>query len=217
MRRAITLEGGAIARGTWLQRMPFLRRFASAQNIRLMGERLYLRTPEDGDFSAYAELRAKSRRFLEPWEPAWIDNALSREAFLRRLRRADQDRREDLAYGLFLMRRGDDRLLGGIGLSNVRRGVAQAATLGYWIGEEFPRQRLMTEALGVLLAYAFGPLCLHRIDAACLPTNEPSRRLLIASGFEEEGRARRYLKINGEWRDHLLYALLSDGARPKGR
>ena len=191
-------------------RLHLLRWLSPARGTRLEGERLFLRLPEEGDWRAYAELRTASRRFLEPWEPAWLDDTLSRDAYLRRVRRGEQDWRDDASYAFFLVRRADLRLLGGIGLSNIRRGVSQSATLGYWIGQEFARQRYMTEALGLLLDHAFGPLRLHRIEAACLPHNEASRRLLLRAGFVEDGRARRFLKIGGEWHDHLLYALLAE-------
>jgi ribosomal-protein-alanine N-acetyltransferase len=99
-------------------------------------------------------------------------------------------------------------------LNNVRRGVAQAANLGYWMGEEYANQGYMTDAVRVLLPHAFQALGLHRIDAACIPENRPSRHLLEKFGFREIGEAKGYLKINGEWRDHLLTsALLEDVMR----
>src|SRR5690606_8353507 len=104
-----------------------------------------------------------------------------------------------------ILRREDNALLGGITLSNVRRGVAQAGTLGYWIGRPYARQGFMSEALAAVVNYGFEQQGLHRLEAACLPTNEASRRALLRTGFREEGYARRYLRIHGEWQDHLLF------------
>ena len=121
--------------------------------------------------------------------------------------------REDLGYSWLLFRRGDGALLGGITLSNVRRGVAQSGSLGYWIGEPHARRGYMTEALQLLLPHAFDHIGLHRIEAACLPHNTASRGLLTKLGFVEEGYARQYLRINGSWQDHVLYGLLKGELR----
>jgi ribosomal-protein-alanine N-acetyltransferase len=121
--------------------------------------------------------------------------------------------REDLGYSWLLFRRGDGALLGGVTLSNVRRGVAQSGSLGYWIGASHARRGYMTEALQLLLPYAFERLGLHRIEAACLPNNAASRGLLRKLGFVEEGYAREYLRINGSWQDHVLYGLLKPELR----
>ena len=103
----------------------------------------------------------------------------------------------------------DDALVGGIGLSNVRRGVSETASLGYWVGEPYARQGYMSAALPLVLDFAFERLRLHRVEAACLPTNIPSRALLTRAGFHQEGHARQYLCIEGKWQDHLLFAMLS--------
>ena len=94
---------------------------------------------------------------------------------------------------------------GGITLRNILRGVAQTGTLGYWIGEPHARRGYTLEAVDALARFAFGRLGLHRLEAACCPDNDASRRLLLKAGFELEGRARGYLKIDGRWRDHLLF------------
>ena len=179
-------------------------------NVRLEGGRLLLRPPVEKDWRAYAELRAASRKFLEPWEPTWPSDALTRDAFQRRLSRYAADWRDDTGYSFFLMRLDDEELLGGVSLSNVRRGVARSGTLGYWVGEAYAQQGHMTEALQLVLGFAFGTLALHRVEAACLPSNEPSQRLLRSAGFTQEGYAHKYLKIRGEWHDHLLFGLLAE-------
>jgi len=171
--------------------------------------RIYLREPLPRDWQVWAELRSASREFLAPWEPIWATDGLSRANYRRRLRRLARDEADDLGYAYFLFRRTDEALLGGVTLGNVQRGAAQSATVGYWMGWRFAGQSYMTEALGAVLAHAFGPLGLHRIEAACMPENERSRRLLDRWGFRQEGLARQYLKINGVWHDHVIYALLA--------
>ncbi len=104
--------------------------------------------------------------------------------------------------------------MGGLSFGHVRRGVSQAATLGYWMGEPYAGKGHMTRAARAACAYAFEKRGFHRIEAACLPTNEPSKRLLERVGFKQEGYARSYLNINGQWRDHLLYAMLETDPQP---
>ena len=101
-------------------------------------------------------------------------------------------------------------------MSNLQRGVAMSCSLGYWIGQPHARQGYMSEALRRLLPFVFETLGLHRIEAACLPTNVASRGLLQKIGFREEGYARGYLRINGAWHDHVLFALLAEDYRAKG-
>jgi [ribosomal protein S5]-alanine N-acetyltransferase len=190
-----------------------LARFHVAAGRRIDGKRIYLQAPRAGDWRAWADLREKSRTFLTPWEPTWSSDALSRAAFRRRLRQTALEWHEDSGYGFLIFRREDDAILGGVNLSNIRRGVAQSANLGYWIGEPYVRLGYMTEALRVLMQFVFDRLGLHRIEAACLPHNAASRGLLSKLGFREEGHARQYLRINGSWQDHVLYALLRTDLR----
>ena len=169
---------------------------------------VFLRTPEPSDYAEWASLREASRTFLTPWEPIWPADDLTRAAFRRRLRRYAEDQRTDQSYAFFVFRSIDQVLVGGVTLANVRRGVAQAGSLGYWIGEPYGRRGHMTAAVRALLPFAFGALRLHRVEAACIPTNQASIRLLQKTGFSREGYAREYLCINGSWQDHVLYARL---------
>jgi ribosomal-protein-alanine N-acetyltransferase len=174
------------------------------------GAGVFLRAPQSGDYAEWAALREASRAFLTPWEPTWPADDLTRSAFRRRLRRYAEDQRNDQAYAYFLFRSGDQVLVGGLTLANLRRGVAQAGSLGYWIGAPYARRGYMTAAVTALIPYGFSTLRLHRLEAACIPTNAASISLLEKTGFEREGYAREYLCINGQWQDHLLYARLKD-------
>ncbi len=193
--------------------LPF--RSGSTRGLRLQGPRIYLRPARQSDWKAWAELREQSRSFLAPWEPSWSRDALSRAAFRRRLRSYEVEWHRGTTYSFLLFLRDDDGLVGGVTLSNVRRGVAQSASLGYWVGEPYARQGYMSEALRAVLDFAFDRLALHRVEAACLPDNAASQGLLRKIGFQEEGCCREYLRINGRWQDHRLFAMLRDDPRKR--
>lgn len=181
--------------------------------VSVPGDGVILRAPQMADFDEWAALREASRGFLIPWEPTWPADDLSRAAFRRRLKRYSEDQRTDLAYPFFVFRDEDQALVGGLTLANIRRGVAQTGSLGYWMGAAFTRRGYMRAAVRAFIPHAFSTLKLHRIEAACIPTNLASIRLLETTGFEREGYAREYLCINGSWQDHLLYARLKDSRR----
>ena len=176
----------------------------------LDGDGVTLRLPQMHDFEEWAELRAASRDFLVPWEPTWPADDLTRGAFRRRLKRYAEDWRADQSYAFFVFRKHDNVLVGGLTLAGIRRGVAQAGSIGYWMGAPYVRFGHMTAAVRTVLPFAVGTLRLHRVEAACIPTNVPSIRLLERCGFAREGYARQYLCINGIWQDHLLFARLKD-------
>lgn len=200
------------------------------------GKGVMMRAPCMMDYPAWAELRAMSRDHLAPWEPLWSRDELTRSAFRRRVRHYQREAREDLGYaylvfaapqpapasahGIFDI---DGRplahprpvqippaLVGGVTLTNVRRGVTQAATLGYWLGAPYAGRGLMHDALSALIPFAFDVLRLHRIEAAVMPANATSLRVLDRLGFSREGLARRYLKIADRWEDHLLFGLVAE-------
>ena len=193
--------------------MAFFRAVTTAEQLpEIRGEGVVLQAPQMADYTEWSALREASRSFLVPWEPTWPNDDLTRGAFRRRLKRYAEDLRTDQAYPFFIFRAADDVLVGGLTLANIRRGVAQAGSLGYWIGAPFARHGYMSAAVRALLPFAFGALRLHRVEAACIPTNAASMRLLEKNGFRREGYARQYLCINGSWQDHVLYARLATDA-----
>jgi ribosomal-protein-alanine N-acetyltransferase len=183
------------------------------RHLRIETDRLTLRLPRHADFRAWAALRASSRNFLAPWEPAWAVDHLSRKAFTNRVYWAHRAISQGSAVPLFIHLREGEVLLGAITLDNIRRGPAQAGTLGYWIGEPYARHGYMRETIEAVVHYAFRNLELSRIEAACLPENAASRGVLEKSGFKYEGVAQSYLQINGRWRNHVLYANLRSDRR----
>lgn len=178
------------------------------------GKGVYLRMPRMSDWAAWAQLREESRAFLAPWEPLWPDDDLTRAAFRRRLQRYAYDQQSDLGYAFLIFRADDGAMLGGITINNIRRGVAQAASIGYWMGAPHARKGYMSAALAALVPFAHGTLRLKRIEAACLPHNAASIGLLEKMHFSREGIARQYLCIAGKWQDHVLFARLAEDPLP---
>jgi ribosomal-protein-alanine N-acetyltransferase len=185
--------------------------FRPGHRLRLEGPRIYLRPPRATDYRAWTQLRTQSRAFLTPWEPTWPETDLDRAAFRARLEAYARDLHTGEAWPFFILRKADDALVGAIRLFNVRRGVAESGVIGYWIGQPHARQGYMAEAVAAVIAFAFEDLRLHRLEAACMPENVGSARLLLKSGFREEGYAPAYLKINGDWRDHRLFGMTAPG------
>lgn len=183
---------------------------AEATGPVLRGQGVLLRPPRPSDYTEWAELRGGSRDYLQPWEPAWAEDDLTRPAFRRRLGVYAREMELGTAWPLFVFDPEEERLMGAITLSNIRRGVAETGTLGYWVGQPYAGQGVGTAAALAMLGFAFGALKLHRVEAACVPTNQASRRVLEKAGFRHEGLAKAYLKINGAWADHLLFGVIED-------
>ena len=168
------------------------------------GDGVMLRTPQMTDYEEWAALRERAATSSRPGSrpgPTTISPAARSGAgssAMPRICAADQ------GYAFLIVRNSDGALVGGLTLANIRRGVAQAGSLGYWMGLPFVRQGYMTAAVRAVIPFAFATLRLHRLEAACIPTNAGSIRLLEKTGFVREGYAREYLCINGIWQDHLL-------------
>ncbi len=175
----------------------------------LDGDGLRLRLPLKADFEAWKNLRITSQDFLKPFEPKWSRLDLTRSNFDARLRRINRDAKAAAEFSFFLfdVETGDERLVGGVTLSNIRYRAACHANLGYWMGANDAGKGHMSAAVGLCLPFVFDRLALHRLHAACLSENMASRRVLEKNGFVEEGFAEHYLQIAGEWRDHVLYGL----------
>ncbi|MDN5928408.1 MAG: GNAT family N-acetyltransferase [Hyphomicrobiales bacterium] len=184
----------------------------------LKGRRITLRVPVGADYTAWAALREASRGFLEPWEPRWAPGELERQAWRMRLHRYREDYQHGSAVPFFIFLNQNGALAGGITLGNIRHGVSQSGQIGYWVGERHAGRGLMLEAVNLVIPYAFDRLGLHRIEAACIPDNRRSIRVLEKARFTREGLLKSYLRINGSWQDHYLYALIaSDLPAPWGR
>lgn len=183
--------------------------FARDDTPVLNGPSVMLRGPRPADYLVWKTLRKESRAFLKPFEPRWTEADLGHRVYQARLKRGREEAKAGTDYTFFIFLRAGSRetLVGGITLSNIRRRAAQFANLGYWMGHEFAGKGYMSEAVGLVVAYAFDSLLLHRVHAAFLPHNVASRRVLEKNGFREEGFAENYLQIDGKWADHVLFGL----------
>jgi len=179
-------------------------------HLRLAGPKVLLRAGDPSDWRNWRNVREASRGFLTPWEPSWPSNGLGFTFYCGLLRRYAREWRKGEGYNFHIFLRdeqGKERtLIGGISLNSIERGIAQTGTLGYWMGQAYAGQGYMREASALVCAFGFQTLQLHRLQATCLPHNEPSINLLRRLGFEEEGYAKAYLQINGAWEDHILWA-----------
>lgn len=186
-------------------------RFLSRQpeTPELYGDQHLLRLPRFTDYRQWFAARDGSRAFLQPWEPTWRADELTESAFRLRVQRNTQEFSSGVAVPFLLFRREDMTLMGGLTVGYIRRGAAQSCMIGYWMGEKYAGNGHMFAALKLAVPYIHTGLQLHRIEAACIPENWKSVRLLEKAGFEREGLLRKYLKINGEWRDHLMFSRLA--------
>ena len=180
---------------------------------RLVGERVYLSPARRSDRREWLRLRALSEAHLKAWEPDAGRGFAHADSFrgywhhvcsLRRSRRGEGWLIFGLGKGVF-----GGSLLGGVTVSNMRFGSVQSASLGYWVGQAYVRQGVMSEALDLILQRLFFHYGLNRVEAAILPNNNASRALLVKLGFQYEGRCRQYLRIGGHFEDHFLYSLLA--------
>ncbi len=173
------------------------------------GRSIVLAAPAHRDRAEWSAVRAKSRAFLEPFEPEWSADEFSARAWRARMRQWAEDSRSGSAFTFFIRARDGGRLLGGLSVFNVRHGAAESGQIGYWMNEDDAGRGVMPEALALLMPFCFDTLGLRRVEAACIPENRRSARVLEKCGFEYEGLVRSYLRINGVRRDHRLYALVA--------
>ena len=177
------------------------------KNAAAVGERVFLRTPTMRDLEELIELNRASiclHRSLvsPPRQPKQF------VAYLKSCRRAD-------CVCFLIYRVEDGAIIGSINLSQIFRGGFQNAYLGYYVGEKYSSQGYMTEAIELILRYAFERLKLHRIEANVQPENTPSLALVRRAGFVREGYSRRYLKVCGKWRDHERWAIVAEDWRSR--
>ena len=183
----------------------------------ILSERLIIRLPVIADYENWVILRKKSENFLNQWEPEKDFNYYSKNLFVKRVKWAKKNFDLKLVLHFFLFMRSNYQLVGGITLDNIRYGPFQSATLGYWLGEEFSKKGIMTEGLNSLITYANKTMGISRIEAATLPNNLASRRLLENCNFKYEGVGQYYLQIKGKWQHHILYANIFDTRKSRSK
>lgn len=173
------------------------------------GGGLLLRHPRWSDYEAWSQLRENSREHLSPWEPSWNPEHLLRRNYKHRLSVLKKQVSNQESFFFHVFRIPGETLIGAVNVTRIQRSVAQSGQLGYWLGESFSGQGHGRAAVGRVCEFCFRDLGLHRVEAAVQPENAPSITLLESLNFKPEGMARGYLKIDGKWRDHVVYAKLS--------
>jgi ribosomal-protein-alanine N-acetyltransferase len=180
------------------------------ERVVLKGKRVLLIPPRLDDYAQWKKVRAANRDFLTPYEPRWASDSLSKNFFLRRLKRQTEEVAHSRGAFFYIHHQQSGKIIGGININDIRMGAQRCGTLGYWLDQGHQGQGYMREAAGLVIGHAFYTLKLRRLNAACLKGNESSVKLLAALGFEEEGYAKKYLQINGKWQDHRLFGLCSN-------
>ncbi len=175
--------------------------------LRLTGESIVLEPPRLRDWPEWEAVRRRNEDQLKPFEPSWPDDCLTRDFFKRRLKRQQWDWENNAARYFLIRLKNTDTLIGGININHLNLGAARHGSLGYWLDEAYQGRGLMTQSVRVIMDYMFIDLHLQRAQAACVPENEKSMRVLKRAGMCEEGFAKDYIQINGVWRDHHLFAL----------
>jgi [ribosomal protein S5]-alanine N-acetyltransferase len=178
-------------------------------STRVVTARLVLRPPGTSDVAAMRRALRANDAHLRPWSVAPVrgEDPASLTVVSRSVLRHRREWKRGLSFVLLVTPREDDRtVIGRVALGGVLRGAFQNAYLGYWIDAEHQGRGLMTEAVSAATTFAFGPARLHRIQAAVMPRNAASQRVLEKAGYRREGFSERYLCIAGRWEDHVLFA-----------
>ena len=191
--------------------MSFLNAYSLKKNLfEITGQKAILRPPQYSDWKAWADERKKNKLYLQPWEPLWSINELERSSFVKRVRMFERLSHNDQAYSFLIFTSDNEDFIGEVNISNVQRGIIQSCTIGYWIAKDCEGKGMMSESLELVKEFIFNELKLHRIEAACLPHNMPSLKVLLKNGFIKEGTARKLLKINDKWQDHTVLSFILD-------
>ena len=191
--------------------MSFLNAYSLKKNLfEITGQKVLLRPPQYSDWRSWADERKKNELYLQPWEPLWSINELERSSFVKRVRMFERLSHNDQAYSFLIFKSDSGDFIGEVNISNVQRGIIQSCSIGYWIAKDCEGKGMMSESLELIKEFIFNELKLHRIEAVCLPYNKPSLKVLLKNGFIKEGTARKLLKINDKWQDHIVLSFIVD-------
>jgi ribosomal-protein-alanine N-acetyltransferase len=182
---------------------------APSLTSRLLTARLVLRPPRTGDVAEIRRLIRANHDHLKPWNPAPPvgEDPSSITEVSKSVLRHRRDWKHGSGYVLFVAERDTpSRFVGKIALNGIMRGAMYGAYLGYWMAADLQGRGYATEGIRAVLDFAFGQAGLHRVQAAIMPHNARSLRVIEKLGFRREGYAERYLQIAGKWEDHVVYA-----------
>jgi ribosomal-protein-alanine N-acetyltransferase len=163
------------------------------------------------DAAVWSRIRLADQDHLEPWEPVtgmeWkVRHAVTSWPSICSGLRAEARKGRMLPYVIEL----DGEFVGQLTVGNVTHGALRSAWIGYWVASEKTGGGIATAALALGLDHCFAAVQLHRVEATVRPENARSRAVLARVGFREEGLLRRYLEVDGAWRDHVLVAITAE-------
>ncbi|SDX54566.1 GNAT family N-acetyltransferase [Paenibacillus sp. CF384] len=176
----------------------------------LIGDRVYIRFLEIEDAEALLDMQVRNRELFQKYSPIFADDFYTLESKRQSITDSIKQREEDKKYNFGIFLKESDILIGSISLNQIYRGPLERGMIGYQLDGLYNGKGLMTEAVSLTVAFAFHELHLHRIDAGVMPSNTGSMRVLEKAGFQKEGIERRGVKINGQWEDHQIFAILSE-------
>lgn len=183
------------------------------EDITIRTERLVLKVLDETYADRVLDFFIRNREFLKKWEPAKDKKFYNIEFHEKYLKRELCNMNNGELCRIWIFKSDDNnynRTIGSVAFNNIVRGCFQSCHLGYRMDKYEINKGYMTEALKTLIEFAFNELKLHRIEANIIPGNHPSLRVVKKLGFHEEGLAKKYLKINGVWQDHIHMVLLNN-------
>lgn len=184
--------------------------------MRLDGERIYIRKLRESDAETLLDWRMRNRTFLEPYEPIMPDAHFTLEGQLLVIRNAEKNWTNDSGYSFGIFLQNSEQLIGRVSLSNVVRRAWENCTIGYSLDKRENGKGFAAEAVRLAVRFALETAGLHRVQAAVMPRNERSIRVLERTGFRYEGLAEYYLKINGVWEHHHIYSVTREHWQGQG-
>ncbi|GGH77807.1 ribosomal-protein-alanine N-acetyltransferase [Pullulanibacillus pueri] len=176
----------------------------------LMGDRIYVKLVEEADAEVLLALELKNKDFFQLYTGSRKDDFYTLEGQLERIKTNKSSAEADQGYFFVIYLRESEQLIGEITLFEVARGNLQSCWIGYFLDQEQNGKGYMTEAVRLVVDYAFQTLRLHRIEAGVMPHNIGSAKVLLKAGFQKEGLSRENVKINGKWEDHQLFAIINE-------
>jgi [ribosomal protein S5]-alanine N-acetyltransferase len=176
----------------------------------LTGDRIYLRHYTSEDAQELTDFQIRNRDFFSPYFAGRQDSFYTLEQQQKDIESFKEAKEQDRRYTFGIYLKDSGGMIGEISLFDIKRGNLQKAIVGYCMDHGHTGKGYMNEALQLVIGYSFGELGLHRLEAGAMPMNTGSLRTLRRNGFQEEGTARSYLHINGQWHDHVMFALLAE-------
>ncbi|MFC7441498.1 GNAT family N-acetyltransferase [Laceyella putida] len=179
--------------------------------MKLVGEHIYLRLYDDSDAKDLADLHKRNREFFLRVSPLHDESFYTQEHQALRIEQALKKAKEGQTYAFGIFLKETDELIGDITLAQILRGNFESCYTGFALDQKHNGRGYTTEALKLIVKFAFEELKLHRIEAHAMPENLGSIRVLEKAGFKKEGIARKNVKINGKWEDHQIMAIINEG------